>query len=87
VRPLTLLLKCILKQRGLSEVYMGGLGSWSLVNMVIAHLMVRITGMCLLLLDHTAGEGAALVVCGRQLAGRWPAYVVMRVLLCGSLTN
>jgi non-canonical poly(A) RNA polymerase PAPD5/7 len=41
VRPLTLLLKCILKQRGLSEVYMGGLGSWSLVNMVVAHLMVR----------------------------------------------
>ncbi|WIA10156.1 hypothetical protein OEZ85_010360 [Tetradesmus obliquus] len=39
VRPLTLLLKCVLKQRGLSEVYMGGLGSWSLVNMVLAHLM------------------------------------------------
>lgn len=42
VRPLTLLLKCVLKQRGLSEVYMGGLGSWSLVNMVLAHLMVSV---------------------------------------------
>ncbi|KAF6265340.1 hypothetical protein COO60DRAFT_1040617 [Scenedesmus sp. NREL 46B-D3] len=39
VRPLTLLLKCILKQRGLSDVSTGGLGSWSLVNMVLAHLM------------------------------------------------
>jgi DNA polymerase sigma len=68
VRPLTLLLKCMLKQRGLSEVYMGGLGSWSLVNMVIAHLMVRVAGMCLLLLAPIAVDGAALVVgCSRQL--------------------
>eukprot|EP00775_Hariotina_reticulata_P010877 gene10877-11031_t len=39
IQPLTLLLKCILKQRSLSEVFNGGLGSWSLVNMIIAHLM------------------------------------------------
>jgi DNA polymerase sigma len=48
VQPLTLLLKCILKQQGLSEVYRGGLGSYSLVNMVIAHVMVRAAGWALL---------------------------------------
>lgn len=44
VQPLTLLLKCLLKQRSLAEVYMGGLGSWSLANMVIAHLKVGAAG-------------------------------------------
>lgn len=33
-------LKSILKQAGLGEVAFGGLGSWSLANMAIAHLMV-----------------------------------------------
>jgi len=42
IQPLALLLKCILKQRSLSEVFNGGLGSWSLVNMIIAHIMVRV---------------------------------------------
>jgi hypothetical protein len=49
VRQLMLLLKSCLKQLGLSEVYIGGLGAWSLVNMVIAHIMVRrLSGMWLL---------------------------------------
>jgi hypothetical protein len=66
VRPLTLLLKCILKQRGLSEVFTGGLGSWSLVNMVIAHLMVRMVGVWLLLSQQlypaAVGDGVVCVV-------------------------
>jgi hypothetical protein len=39
-----LVLKSVLKQRGLGDVALGGLGSWSLANMVIAHLMVRARG-------------------------------------------
>lgn len=40
LRPLILVLKAALKQRGLADVATGGLGSWSLANMVIAHIMV-----------------------------------------------
>lgn len=40
LRPLVLVLKSILKQNSLGDVSIGGLGSWSLANMVIAHLMV-----------------------------------------------
>jgi DNA polymerase sigma len=42
LRPLVLVLKSILKQNGLGDVSMGGLGSWSLANMIIANLMVSI---------------------------------------------
>lgn len=38
LRPLVLLLKAWLRYAGLAEVYSGGLGSFSLTNMVIAHL-------------------------------------------------
>jgi hypothetical protein len=62
VRPLTLLLRAMLKQRSLAEVFRGGLGSWSLVNMVIAHLMVSVAGMTLPLLDPPASCDGAL--CG-----------------------
>jgi DNA polymerase sigma len=40
LRPLVMVLKCMLKQRSLHEVFHGGLGSWSLTNMAIAHLQV-----------------------------------------------
>ena len=42
LRPLVMVLKCMLKQRSLHEVFHGGLGSWSLTNMAIAHLQVRL---------------------------------------------
>lgn len=38
MRPLVLLLKCLLKQRGLNDVATGGLGSFSLANMVLCYL-------------------------------------------------
>lgn len=37
-KPLTILLKAFLKARRLTDVSQGGLGGYSLVNMVIAHL-------------------------------------------------
>jgi hypothetical protein len=40
LQPLVIVLKSILKQNGLGDVSSGGLGSWSLANMAIAHLMV-----------------------------------------------
>jgi hypothetical protein len=40
LRPLVLVLKSILYQNGLGDVSTGGLGSWSLANMIIANLMV-----------------------------------------------
>jgi len=40
LRPLVLVLKSILKQSNLGDVSTGGLGSWSLANMAIAHLQV-----------------------------------------------
>lgn len=41
LQPLVLALKSILKQNSLGDVATGGLGSWSLANMVIAHLQVQ----------------------------------------------
>lgn len=38
MRALVLVLKCYLKSLGLNEVATGGLSSYSLCNMVIAHL-------------------------------------------------
>lgn len=40
LKPLVFVLKCMLKYLDLSEVYHGGVGGWTLVNMVIAHLQV-----------------------------------------------
>jgi non-canonical poly(A) RNA polymerase PAPD5/7 len=38
MRPLVLVLKTYLRARGLNEVMTGGLSSYSLCNMVVAHL-------------------------------------------------
>lgn len=38
LRPLCLVVKALLKERGLNEVFTGGLSSYMLVNMVLAHL-------------------------------------------------
>jgi hypothetical protein len=38
LRPLTLVVKALLRDRGLNEVFTGGLGSYAVVNMVLAHL-------------------------------------------------
>jgi len=39
--PLTLVLKTLLRARGLNDVSTGGLGGWTLINLVIAHVLVR----------------------------------------------
>lgn len=41
LRPLVLLLKGLLLQRGVNDVATGGLGSFTLTNMVIAHFQAR----------------------------------------------
>lgn len=38
LRPLTLVVKALLRDRGLNEVFTGGIGSYAIVNMVLAHL-------------------------------------------------
>ncbi|GAQ83080.1 DNA polymerase sigma subunit [Klebsormidium nitens] len=38
LRDLCLVLKCLLGQNGLQEVYTGGIGSYCLLNMIVAHL-------------------------------------------------
>lgn len=38
LRPLLFVLKCFLKQRSLNEVFSGGLGSYSVLLMVVSHL-------------------------------------------------
>eukprot|EP00172_Hildenbrandia_rubra_P002815 Plantae.Rhodophyta-Hildenbrandia_rubra.ctg3966.p1 GENE.Plantae.Rhodophyta-Hildenbrandia_rubra.ctg3966~~Plantae.Rhodophyta-Hildenbrandia_rubra.ctg3966.p1 ORF type:complete len:789 (+),score=142.39 Plantae.Rhodophyta-Hildenbrandia_rubra.ctg3966:150-2369(+) len=38
VRPLILVIKCFLQQRALNEVYTGGIGSYTLLMMVVSHL-------------------------------------------------
>ena len=40
LRPLALAVKAFLRERGLNEVFTGGLSSYSVVNMVLAHLLV-----------------------------------------------
>ncbi|GMH38318.1 hypothetical protein BSKO_06202 [Bryopsis sp. KO-2023] len=41
IRPLVLVLKAILKQAGLNEVFTGGISSYVLFNLVVAHLMLE----------------------------------------------
>lgn len=41
VRPLVLVIKSFLNQRGMNEVYSGGLGSYSVICLVISFLQVR----------------------------------------------
>ena len=38
LRPLCLVIKAYLKEKGLNEVYNGGVGSFMLINMIVAHL-------------------------------------------------
>lgn len=46
MRALVLVLKCYLKSLGLNEVASGGLSSYSLCNMVIAHLQEELKVVC-----------------------------------------
>lgn len=39
LRPLTLVVKALLRDRGLNEVFTGGLGSYAVVNLIISFLM------------------------------------------------
>ena len=38
LRPLTLIIKALLREKGLKEVFSGGLSSYTITNMVLAHL-------------------------------------------------
>lgn len=38
LKPLLLVVKCFLQQRGLNEVYRGGLGSYALLLLIVSHL-------------------------------------------------
>lgn len=40
LRPLLLVVKCILHQRGLNDVYTGGLGSYAILLMLVSHLQM-----------------------------------------------
>lgn len=40
LRPLLLVVKCFLRQRGLNDVFTGGLGSYALLLMVVSHLQM-----------------------------------------------
>lgn len=40
IRPLIFIVKAYLNQRGMNEVYKGGLGSYSIICMVISFLQV-----------------------------------------------
>jgi len=39
LRPIVLFIKCVLREANLSEVFTGGLGSYALINLVMARLM------------------------------------------------
>lgn len=41
IRPLVLVLKAVLKKTGLNEVFTGGISSYVLFNLVVAHLMLE----------------------------------------------
>ena len=46
LRPLVLGAKALLKEAGLNEVFTGGLSSYSVFNMAVAHLQVRVLCVC-----------------------------------------
>jgi DNA polymerase sigma len=56
-----LLLKVLLKQAKLNEVFTGGLSSWSLVNMVVAHLQAEGMAADLHWLPHNVRDPRVLV--------------------------
>jgi non-canonical poly(A) RNA polymerase PAPD5/7 len=69
LRPLVVVLKCYLRSCGLNEVATGGLSSYSLTNMVIAHLQVRgpcVDGCC----SHLVGASCPAAACWQVLAAR-----------------
>lgn len=41
LRPITLFVKALLREKGLNEVFTGGLGSYSIINIVMAFLQVQ----------------------------------------------
>jgi hypothetical protein len=61
LRPLVLLLKVLLKQASLNEVFSGGLSSWSLINMVVAHLQAEGMAADRYWLADNTGDPATLV--------------------------
>ena len=52
LRPLILFIKALLREKGLNEVFTGGLGSYAILNMVMAHLQGH--GYTVALSDHAA---------------------------------
>lgn len=56
LRPLTLVVKALLRDKGMNEVYTGGLGSYAVVNMVLAHLQAN--GYCIDSSNDDGGGGA-----------------------------
>ena len=69
LRPLVLVLKVLLKQAAMNEVFTGGISSWSLINMVVAHLQAEGLEADLQWLPENAGDPGALV--GVQQAMRF----------------
>ncbi|XP_077228080.1 uncharacterized protein LOC143861075 isoform X2 [Tasmannia lanceolata] len=71
LRPLCLILKVFLQQRELNEVYSGGIGSYALLAMVMAHLQMHWRGQdfkrCKTSLEHNLG---ILLVDFLELYGR-----------------
>ena len=79
LRPLTLVLKAFLQQRELNEVYSGGVGSYALVVLLVAHLRTHPSGgeeanLGVLLLDFLELYGRQMVaeVAGVGAAGFFP---------------
>jgi DNA polymerase sigma len=64
LRPLALAVKALLKERRLNEVWTGGLSSYSLVNMVIAHLQCE--GFKLDLRSHAVSRDKLPVLAEQQ---------------------
>ncbi|KAJ6851902.1 non-canonical poly(A) RNA polymerase PAPD5 isoform X1 [Iris pallida] len=59
LRPLCMILKVFLQQRELNEVYSGGIGSYTLLSMLIAHLQMHWRGQdihrCRQSMEHNLG--------------------------------
>lgn len=58
LRPLVLILKTLLQQKGLNQVFSGGLSSWSLLLLVIAHLQSEGMGIDLDWQPARAADGS-----------------------------
>jgi DNA polymerase sigma len=74
LRPLCLVAKAFLRERGLNEVFTGGLSSYSVINMVLAHLQVGEAIHCIILL----GDDSSL---NQVLSGGLASYLVGNVAL------